>query len=405
MVKEQPGDYRKLDELGAAFFQKARETGDVANFDLAEKALTRSLELAPSDFHRADPLVHLALVYMGEHRFNDVLTVTQQAIALGSGNLSAFAIEGDAYTDLGDYENAEAAYQAARALGAASSAEIQMSYLLDSRMAYLRFIHGDSAAAIELMKKAIAAGLQTNVPRENLAWLYYELGERCFQAGLMTEADLAYRAGLAADPVHYRALAGLGKLRGAQGRFPESIELYKKSLDVVPFPQYVAELGDVLTRSGDSKSARREYDLVEYIARIGKLNESLANRELALFYADQNTHLEAALDMARKELQIRRDVYTWDTLAWVLFKLGRVPEAADAISKATRFHTQDSILLFHAGMIAKANKDEAAAARDLKEALALNPAFHPLYAATAAQVLLAIRPDTSDASSSATASR
>ena len=95
-VKSAPADYAGYDELGSAFFQKARETGDIAYYDLAEQTLKKSLELAPHDFHGAEPLVHIALVYMGEHRFKDALAYAQQAISLGSGNLPAFAIEGDA---------------------------------------------------------------------------------------------------------------------------------------------------------------------------------------------------------------------------------------------------------------------------------------------------------------------
>jgi hypothetical protein len=37
------------------------------------------------------------------------LDYAQKAIATGSGNLDAFAIEGGAYTDLGDYDEAVAA--------------------------------------------------------------------------------------------------------------------------------------------------------------------------------------------------------------------------------------------------------------------------------------------------------
>src|SRR5579863_3914902 len=95
-VKSAPGDYAGYDELGSAFFLKARETGDIAYYELAEQTLKKSLDLAPRDFHAADPLVHIALVYMGEHRFKDALDYAQKAISLGSGNLPAFAIEGDA---------------------------------------------------------------------------------------------------------------------------------------------------------------------------------------------------------------------------------------------------------------------------------------------------------------------
>jgi tetratricopeptide (TPR) repeat protein len=77
----------------------------------------------------------------------------------------------------------------------------------------------------------------------------------------------------------------------------------------------------------------------------------LANRELALFYADQDMKLPEALELARKELEVRHDIYTWDTLAWVLYKNGRYQEASEAANNALALHTNDSLLLFHAGMI------------------------------------------------------
>ena len=131
------------------------------------------------------------------------------------------------------------------------------------------------------MKSAIAAALQTNVPRENLAWLYFELGERYFQTGDLEKAGLAYQSGIAADLNHYRSLAGLAKVRAAQGELEESIRLYQRSIAVIPFPVYVAELGDVYKKAGRMKEAQQQYDLIEYIGHLGKLNQVLANRELA----------------------------------------------------------------------------------------------------------------------------
>src|ERR1700683_5381166 len=126
-VKQAPDDYSGYDELGSAFFQKARETGDIAYYGLAEQTLKKALALAPQDFRAADPLVHMALVYMGEHRFADALAYAQKAIGTGSGNLAAFAIEGDAYTDMGDYDQATTAYHALQTLGRATSSPLALA--------------------------------------------------------------------------------------------------------------------------------------------------------------------------------------------------------------------------------------------------------------------------------------
>jgi tetratricopeptide (TPR) repeat protein len=386
-VKDAPGDYAGYDGLGSALFQKARETGDIAYYELAEQTLKQALALAPQDFRAADPLVHMALVYMGEHRFSDALAYAQKAIGTGSGNLAAFAIEGDAYTDMGEYDEAATAYNTVEALGRAISSPLALAYMSDSRVAYLRYLHGDSAEAIRLMKSAIAAALQTHVPRENLAWLYFELGERYFQAGDLGNADLSYQSGITADPNHYRSLAGLAKVRAAQGKFEESIPLYQRSIAIIPFPVYVAELGDVYKKAGRVNEAQQQYDLVEYIGHLSKLNRVLANRELALFYADQGVKLPEALELARKELEVRHDIYTWDTLAWVLYKNGRFQEASEAINKALGLHTNDSQLLFHAGMIYHSLAKDSAAEDFLSRALQTNPHFHVFQAEVATRTL------------------
>jgi tetratricopeptide (TPR) repeat protein len=404
-IKSAPSDYAGYDGLGTAYLQKARETGEIDYYDLAEKTLQKALDLAPPSFHSADPLVHMALVYMGEHRFSEALASSQKAIALGSGNLAAFAIEGDAYTDLGEYDEALAAYNAGRALGAATSSPVGLSYMYDSRLAYLAFLHGDTARSIEWMQSAITAALQSDEPHENLAWLYFELGERYFQAGDLAKAEESYHAGVIADPNHYRSLAGMGKVRAAQGKLDESIQFYQRSLAIIPFPAYVAELGDVYKKAGQSKDAEKQYDLVEYIGHLGKLNQVLANRELAMFYADHAMKLAQAVDLARKELELRQDIYTWDALAWVLYKNGQFPEAATAMAKALRLHTNDSLLLFHAGMIFRSVGMDSKAEASLHLALQINPRFHLFYADTALRTFNEISSSRSQALRSSNAPR
>jgi tetratricopeptide (TPR) repeat protein len=391
-IKQSPGDYAGYDGLGAAFFQKARETGDITFYDLAEQTLKQALALAPQDFRAAGPLVHMALVYMGEHRFSEALASAQKAMGTGSGNLAALAIEGDAYTDMGDYEEAAAAYNAMQALGRATTSPLSLAYMSDSRLAYLCFLRGDSAEAIRLMQSALAAALQTRVPRENLAWLYFELGERYFQSGDLLHAELSYQSGIRADPNHYRSIAGLGKVLAAQGKFEESILQYQRSIAIIPFPVYVAELGDVYKKMGRLKEAQQQYDLVEYIGHLGKLNQVLANRELALFYADHGIKLPEALELARKELEIRHDIYTWDTLAWVLYKNGEKREAAEAINTALGLHTNDPLLLFHAGMIYHSLAKDSDAQAFLRRALKINLHFDVFQSEAASRTLLEINP-------------
>jgi tetratricopeptide (TPR) repeat protein len=383
LVARNPKDAAAYSALGAAHFQRARETGDVSDYQLAEESLTKSLDLDSTDFSADEPLGTMAEVCMGEHRFTDALHFAQRALALGSGDVSSFAIVGDAYADMGEYEKAAEAY--ARLTPRDMTLSPRAAYARDSRIAYLKFISGDTPAAIALMKTAVAEGTAAQLPRENLAWLYYELGEFYVQAGDPASADDVYLTALTIHPGDYRAMASLGKLRANNGRFDEAILLYQKAIAVVPMPIFVAELGDLYARAGKQAEAKKQYQLVEYIGLLGHINQVLHNRDLAVFYADHDIKLPESLDLARKELEVRQDVYTWDALAWALYKNGQVDEAQQASDKALKFGTRDSLLLFHAGMIAAKGGRGDRAKTELSEALQINPHFHLLYAQQAQQ--------------------
>jgi tetratricopeptide (TPR) repeat protein len=385
-VQRDPKDPAAYASLGAAFFQRARETGDVEDFQLAEQALHKSLALNNADFSAERAYSTMAEVCMGEHRFSDAITYAQKALALGSGDLSSFAIVGDANADMGEYETAAIAYSRLD-LSDESAAQPRHVYVRESRTSYLKFVSGDTPGAIRLMQTAVAAGTEARLPAENLAWLYYELGEYEFQAGDNSAANHAYLTALNIHPGDYRAMAALGKLRGTQGRYDEAIKLYQGAIAVVPMPLFVAELGDIYNQAGNPAEAKKQYQLVEYIGMLGHINQVLHNRDLALFYADHDIKLDEALALAHKEFEARHDIYTWDALAWALYKNGKYQEASDASEHALRPGTRDALLFFHAGMIASRLGQTSQAREKLQTAININPGFHVIYAGVARQQL------------------
>src|SRR5437016_5897038 len=67
-------------------------------------------------------------------------------------------------------------------------------------------------------------------------------------------------------------------------------------------------------------AAKRQRELIDFVDKMARANHEKANRSLALVYADQDRNLDRALELAEAELEVRGDVYTYDALAWVLFK-------------------------------------------------------------------------------------
>jgi tetratricopeptide (TPR) repeat protein len=156
---------------------------------------------------------------------------------------------------------------------------------------------------------------------------------------------------------------------------------------LVPEPASLAALGDLYAAVGDERAAADRYATVEAIATLQAVNRRLYDRQLALFRADHGGDLDGALEIARQGLVTRRDIYGYDVLAWVLFRLGRLDEARQASDSALAMGTPDARLWFHAGMISAGLGDDDRARTELTRALDLHPAFDPLLAPRAAETL------------------
>jgi tetratricopeptide (TPR) repeat protein len=386
-LRMDPQDFKSYDALGTSYIQKGRETADATYYELAKGALDKSLDIVSAGPDAASAKTHMAVVAMSEHHFEEALSWAQDALALGSGDPSPWGIVGDALTDMGEYSRAEDAYGRLRDPLPTEDESSALAYERNSRLAYLQFLKGDAPGAIKLMRAAIAVSVTLHLPPENIAWSQYQLGEICFKSGDLAGAEKAYLAGLSVDPNSYRNLAGLGEVRASQQRYAEAIALYQKAIAVVPFPAFAAALYDLDMQVGRSYDAHKQLELLEFISTLNPINERLFYRELALFYADHNFKLKESVDLAKKELEVRHDIYTWDILAWVLYKNGSVTEAAQAEDKALALGTGDSLLDFHAAMIELQLGRTERAQSLLTHALMLNPQFHLVYASHARESL------------------
>ena len=361
-VTAQPQHSDSYATLASAYMQKARESGDASYYGRAEAAVQRALAL---DANSTVALRTLAWVQTGKHEFREALATAERLLQHASHDPLVHGLLGDAALELGDYARAETAFQA--------MLDLRPGMASFSRAAYLRELYGDQDGAVELMEQAVKSGSARDP--EPLAWCLVQLGQLYFNQGRLGKAETAFNNALAVFPQYYQALAALGRVRGAQQRYPEAIALYRQTVEMTPAPDLLAALGDLLLVTGQSEQAEQQFALIEYIEKVNTANHVTDNRQLALFYADHERKLDEAVTLAEAEIQRRRDIYSFDTLAWVYYKRGRFVDARQAMTQALRLGTQDAQLFFHAGMIASA-LDEPEKARDyLRRALETNPHF------------------------------
>lgn len=375
-IERAPDDYISMTFLAQAFLAKARETGDVGNYQRAEAILRQALTINPNFLAT---LTTLASVLYTQHNFTDALDLARRAYASDPRQVQALATIGDAQLELGRYDDGAATYGelALKAPGPAVA----------GRQAHLAWLRGQPAEAIRLMRQAVDDAKQLELTGENAAWYHFQLGELYFNTGRPDDAEKEYSAAGKDFQHYYLALAGLGKVRAAQGRYDEAIAYYEHAVAIVPQPDFVAALGDVYQLAGRPDDAQRQYDTVEFIGKLAAINEVVYNRQLALFRANHDHQLDAALDLAQREYTTRRDVGGADALAWTLYKAGRYGEAAQAAQAALALGTRDASYYYHAGMIYARLGDRQRARELLTEALAMNPHFDPLQAPIARQTV------------------
>ncbi len=390
-VEKDPEYWGSLNGLASAYAQKARETGDISYFQLAEGALQASLKAESTHAEASPAYIQLATVHLAEHRFDEAAHDAAKAISLRPDELMPLPFAGDAQLELGNYDAAQHFYD-----GLAKPNDDRphqgLEFLAVSHGAGLDWVKGDTTLACEHLRRAVELAEDLHLPAENIAWTKFMLGQQFFLLGDLESAEREETQSLESFPNYHRALAAMGQLRAAQGNYSEAIAYYRRAVAIIPLPLYAAALGDVYVASGDRANAEKQYALVEFIGKLSAINQQVYNRELATFYADHDRNLAEALSLAKKEFEVRHDVFTSDALAWVLLKNHQPERARLEMERALRMGTKDALMEFHAGMIYSALGDTALASSHLKRALELNPHFHVLFAPQAATTLAALKP-------------
>ena len=377
-LKQNPDDQPAYVQLGAAYLQKVRETGDPTYYTRAEGVLQRALELKPQDL--------LAIVQMGaldlsRHQFHEALALGQQALALNSTIPIIYGVIGDAQTELGIYDQALQTVQ--------MMVDMRPDLSSYSRASYVRELHGDVAGAIEAMQRAVQAG---GPNAENTNWTRVQLGNLYFNSGRLADAETQYREALASYSGYVHAIAGLARVHAARREYDEAIKLYTGVVNRFPLPEYVIALGDVYEAAGRMPEAQQQFNLVRAIERLYIANGVDTDLETALFEADhhQDQDMNEILARAQRALAKRPTLYG-KVMAWVLYQAGQYAEAYDFSRQALQLGTQDALLLFHAGMIAERLGHTAEAQADLEEALSINPNFSIRYRDLAQSTLSILR--------------
>ena len=364
-VPRDESDHVAPTRLGLACLQKARESGDTAWLDRAQRALREALKRYPD---HAPACAALAAVLNSNHQFREAIPLATKATHEQPDDPYPWGILGDARQELGDLAGAKAAYDKMMLR--------DPGLFGHSRMAGWKWLNGDVKAALAEFSTALAQGRARGAPIENLAWCETQIGSLHFRAGRFGEAEARYKSALTILPGFHSAEDHLAEVRAARGQFDEAAKMFEQLAERTRRPEYLQAVGDVLSAAGRPKEARVWHDraLGTYTNAVGAGNVHYFHH-LASFYADVRQDGIEAEKWARRDLEVRQNIYAWDALAWALFWKGDYPGAVESMNKAIAHGTRDAHVLAHAGSIfVRANRIREGKAF-MKQAGEINPHF------------------------------
>lgn len=376
-IAAHPNDASAAARLADALLRQARVTNNAGLSMQAEQVLSQALAREPEHY---EALRAMGAVLLSQHRFREAIAMAGRAQRIDPADAWNDGVIGDGHLELGEYDEAFAAFD--RMMRKRPSAAAY------ARASYARELQGDLPGALTLMR--MAADATSASDPEGQAWHYAQIGDLLYQRGDLAAARTEYARAAFTFPEHPFAAIGLAKVQAARQDYAGALAGYEALMARAPSPFLAARIGELQARLGRPAEAARAYALAADGWRHDTpeptlLAAFLASHALDAGAAAPDARLAAvALTAAEQAATMRRDIFTMDALAWARFKAGQLAEAREASAQARRTGTRDRVILYHAAAIAEAAGDERSARTLVDQALEGHPTFDLVAAPEAA---------------------
>src|SRR5436305_5576722 len=360
LIEKNPKNFEAYNALALALSRRARETSDVTFYAQAQDALGKSFEISPENF---DGKMSAFMLIHSRHEFPAALEKAKELNKKAPDDVMLYGFLTDANVEIGNYDDAEKAAQ----------------WMLDlrpgnlpgtTRAAYLRELFGDIDGAVELMNMAY----QSTPPNEaeDRAWILSQIGHLQLTSGKISDSETSLQQALSIFPSYHYPLQNLAKVRIEQKRYEDAVNLLQQRYDAAKHAENLYDLAEALELAGHVDEAKKAFAEFEIKSLAESVRKDNSDRELIFYYADHSRHPAKALEIANQEFAWRHDVFTLDAYAWALHVNGRDAEALKNIETALAVGIRDAKILRHAGEIALAAGNRAAAERYLNKSAQLN---------------------------------
>ena len=370
MNARHPNDMISPRQAADQYLQRYRERGNIDDVLRSERAAKMSLRAQPRGNVAAE--MQLASVYLTLHRFKDALVMTRDVEKMDVDSDAMHTREASLLLEIGDYAGARRDLDSVKTKNRDDGWDV-----IESR--YLE-LTGHLAEARDLIVHP-SAMINSNfdATAQQRAWYFFRQGEMAYEAGDNAGAIALENQALAVFPNYADANRLKAKFSCAQELWQQCLDAATASANVVPYPETLGYEVDAQRALGHEDLAAQTNDLIYAIERVGN-TQRISDRLLAIYYSDHHLKPDDAYAIAKRELAVRDDIFTEDTLAWAAAMDNKWAEARTREAKALQFDTEISLFHYHAGAIALHFGDTAEAKKQFARALALNAQFDAVYA-------------------------
>lgn len=376
-LRDRPSDGRSWAVLGAAYVERGRRTGGLADYARAEDVLRTSLRVRPRG--NAEAFGGLAGLAVARRDFRAAKRWGEEAVRLAPQRWAAYPVLIDAYDGLGDHR---AARRVLTRLSPVRSGAVVPALAARAR--------GNARAREDAAAVLADAAARARDPAERAVHLL-RAGDLAWARGDRERALNYCTAALRDDPDAHAAHAGRARALAALGRAGDAARAYRAALRRYPAPEYALELGELYEARGHQDAARERYRAVRAAVReeaAAGVNGALLLGRLEADHGDP----ERAVHGLRAEWRRQPGLAVADALGWALHRAGQSEEALAYVRRATDRtrgggEVRAAPYLHHRGAVEDALGLEGPARRHLTEALRVNPWFSPLHAPRARAAL------------------
>jgi tetratricopeptide (TPR) repeat protein len=358
--KDHPSDLQGRVRLVYRMFHHASLTGRLAELEDVEAAIDESIRRFGA---KEDLCLLKANLDFRLHRLARVRRDLEMAPLL-PGRFEARVLEADLAFQLGQYEVARRTLQ--------ELIEENPTWDTIARLAHWNSKLGDAAEADRLYQQAEED--LTAKQMLSYAWLELQRGMLDFNHGRYPEAWSHYRRAEAGYPGHWQTAEHFAELHAAESNFDEAEKILLQVIARTSKPEIKQALGELYLFTHRPEQAQPWFDsaLTTYLESVRRGGVHYLHH-LADFYADARLEPAEALKWAERDMKMRPNFSTQSTLAWALFRNGRIKEALEYIALALDSGVRDTVLYSCASELFEAAGETARSAHFAELAMRMNP--------------------------------